>query len=64
MFSVEEGTKQETSTTSLQGQLKVAKAVKIHILVFRVEDEMGRACSTNGENRNAYTILVGKARRK
>jgi hypothetical protein len=24
------------------------------------EDEMGRACSTNGENGNAYTILVGK----
>jgi hypothetical protein len=21
---------------------------------------MGRACSTNGETRNAYTILVGK----
>jgi hypothetical protein len=24
------------------------------------EDEMGRECSTNGENRNAYRILVGK----
>jgi hypothetical protein len=24
------------------------------------EEEMGRACSTNGEKRNAYTILVGK----
>jgi hypothetical protein len=24
------------------------------------EDEMGRACSTNRENRNAYRILVGK----
>jgi hypothetical protein len=24
------------------------------------EDEMGRACITNGENRNAYRILVGK----
>jgi hypothetical protein len=24
------------------------------------EDKMGRACSTNGENRNAYRILVGK----
>jgi hypothetical protein len=23
------------------------------------EDEMGRACSTNGEKRNAYRILVG-----
>jgi hypothetical protein len=22
-------------------------------------DEMGRACSTNGEKRNAYRILVG-----
>jgi hypothetical protein len=25
---------------------------------------MGRACNTNGEKRNAYRILVGKARRK
>jgi hypothetical protein len=24
------------------------------------EDEMGRACSTNGEKRNGYRILVGK----
>jgi hypothetical protein len=24
------------------------------------EDEMGRACSTHGEKRNAYRILVGK----
>jgi hypothetical protein len=24
------------------------------------EDEMGRACSTNGKNRNAYRILVGE----
>jgi hypothetical protein len=24
------------------------------------EDEMGRACSTNGEKKNAYRILVGK----
>jgi hypothetical protein len=24
------------------------------------EDEMGEACSTNGEKRNAYRILVGK----
>jgi hypothetical protein len=23
------------------------------------EDEMGRACSTNGEKRNAYRILLG-----
>jgi hypothetical protein len=22
---------------------------------------MGRACSTNGEKRNAYTLLVGKS---
>jgi hypothetical protein len=26
--------------------------------------EMGRACSTNGENRNAYRILVGKPEEK
>jgi hypothetical protein len=25
---------------------------------------MGRACSTNGEKRTAYRILVGKARMK
>jgi hypothetical protein len=25
-----------------------------------VEDEMGRACSTNGEKRNAYNLLMGK----
>jgi hypothetical protein len=24
------------------------------------EDKMGRPCSTNGENRNTYRILVGK----
>jgi hypothetical protein len=24
-----------------------------------MEDEMGRTCSTNGERRNAYRILVG-----
>jgi hypothetical protein len=24
------------------------------------EDEIGRACSKNGEKRNAYRILVGK----
>jgi hypothetical protein len=28
------------------------------------EDEMGRACSTNGERRNAYRILVGKPEEK
>jgi hypothetical protein len=28
------------------------------------EDEMGRACSTNGGKRHAYRILVGKAERK
>jgi hypothetical protein len=25
------------------------------------EDEMGRACSTKGEKRNAYMLLVGKS---
>jgi hypothetical protein len=24
------------------------------------EDEMGRACSTNGEKRNMYRVLVGR----
>jgi hypothetical protein len=28
------------------------------------EDEMGRTCSTNGEKRNAYGILVGKPKGK
>jgi hypothetical protein len=28
------------------------------------EDEIGRACSTNGATRNAYRILVGKPERK
>jgi hypothetical protein len=28
------------------------------------EDEIVRACSTNGEKRNAYRILVGKPERK
>jgi hypothetical protein len=28
------------------------------------KDEMGRACSTNGEKRNAYKILVGKPETK
>jgi hypothetical protein len=28
------------------------------------EDEMGRVCSTNEENRNAYKIFIGKAERK
>jgi hypothetical protein len=28
--------------------------------IIRMMDEMGRACSTNGEKLNAYRILVGK----
>jgi hypothetical protein len=28
------------------------------------EDEMGRACSTNGEKRNAYRILVENSKGK
>jgi hypothetical protein len=28
------------------------------------EDEMVKACSTNGEKRNAHTILVGKPQGK
>jgi hypothetical protein len=28
------------------------------------EDEMGRACRTNGEKTNAYRILVGKPEEK
>jgi hypothetical protein len=33
------------------------------LLIMR-EDEMGRACSMNGEKRNAYTILVGNPRKE
>jgi hypothetical protein len=29
-----------------------------------MEDKIGRACSTNGENRDAYRILMGKPERK
>jgi hypothetical protein len=28
------------------------------------KDEIGRACSTDGEKRNSYRILVGKPERK
>jgi hypothetical protein len=28
------------------------------------DDEMGRACSTHGDNMNAYRILVGKPKGK
>jgi hypothetical protein len=31
-----------------------------NIIRMVMEDEMGRTCSTNGEKRNAYRILVGK----
>jgi hypothetical protein len=31
----------------------------LHQMLFK-EDEMGRACSTNGEKRNAWRILVGE----
>jgi hypothetical protein len=31
---------------------------------MKSEDEMGRACCTNGEKRNVYWILVGKPDRK
>jgi hypothetical protein len=32
----------------------------LQVIRMITEDEMGRACSTNGEKRNAYRILVGK----
>jgi hypothetical protein len=32
----------------------------ISVTRSRTVDEMGGACSTNGEKRNAYRILVGK----
>ena len=28
------------------------------------EDEVGKTCSTNGENKNAYRVLVGKTEGK
>jgi hypothetical protein len=30
------------------------------IIVIKIEDVIGRACSTHGDMRNAYKILVGK----
>jgi hypothetical protein len=48
---------------------KVLYASCIHLLTSKIkslvlnkfkENEMGRACSTNGEKRSAYKILVGK----
>jgi hypothetical protein len=38
--------------------------VRYIIISSTLKDEMGRACSTNGEKRNAYRILVGKPERK
>jgi hypothetical protein len=32
----------------------------LELAVHVKEDEMGSACSTNWEKRNAYTVLVGK----
>jgi hypothetical protein len=32
----------------------------IILIVLGEEDEMDRACSTNGEKRKAYRLLVGK----
>jgi hypothetical protein len=29
-------------------------------MAVKVKYEMGRTCSTNGEKRNVYTLLVGK----
>jgi hypothetical protein len=35
-----------------------------HSILQEWEDEMGMACSTNGEKRNAYSILVGNPKGK
>jgi hypothetical protein len=32
--------------------------------IIRMKDEMNRACSTYGEKRNAYKVLMGKIERK
>jgi hypothetical protein len=34
--------------------------LQLYLLSLMKEYEMSRACSTNGEKRNAYMILVGK----
>jgi hypothetical protein len=34
--------------------------VKFNLNNYVEEDELGGACSTNGEKRNAYRLLVGK----
>jgi hypothetical protein len=31
-----------------------------YVIMCKIKVEMGRACSTNGDKRNAYWILVGK----
>jgi hypothetical protein len=36
----------------------------MYIYIYIYENEMGRACSTNGETRNAYRILMGKSEGK
>jgi hypothetical protein len=44
-----------TNTSSLS-----PLSVSFNKIVYKVkEDGMARACSTNGENTNAYMILVG-----
>jgi hypothetical protein len=41
-------------------KLKITHKTTV-LIIFRIkEDEMGRACITNGEKRNAYRILGGK----
>jgi hypothetical protein len=34
--------------------------LNLYMLCTRKKDEMGGQCSTNGEKRNAYKLLVGK----
>jgi hypothetical protein len=41
--------------------LRLGRILWIKDISFQVkENEMDKACSTNGEKRNAYRILVGK----
>jgi hypothetical protein len=42
------------------GTWNVRSMYRAYSLGVVAEDEMGRACSTNGEKRNAYRVLVGK----
>jgi hypothetical protein len=52
------------STLQNEELLNLYSSSSITRMIQVTEDEMGKACSMNGEKRNAYRILVGKPERK